>query len=1065
MSSYTENLTRLRRQEQEARGYAPSSRWYTGLSNAISFLERAEIGTDPLDRFRDAWSAAYNLFMLHGHSGDDEHKCFNRWVSEVKEIPDVRRAFSIVPETVLIPAFRTTVSKAKNTLLKPQGLQGLQAWSAKSASPDKACRYFFDIVRDMRNTCAHPDFNPKSAAVKRALTTAADCLVPVVASATQAMIEQPVEGTTGRTTAYRSFLWPFLKNADSFFSDYYLERLFPEEELDAFPEGEARELLKSIAKQYESLRSTLVMADADETRQQWCVPVLFQMLAADVHDGVRLVTDDGVFAPSYVLKQAELSGKPRQEYQGKDARRDLSCVIWVLPWRFSLDVIVTDGTSEPLLIMEVAHRALTYSDVPWAVLTNGQQLRLLAKGTSHKPRCFLEIDLAAVVDRRGDSEAILAFRHALGLFSGASFTEKDGNEHTRLDRMLIGSERHGKEIGDELKQNVFRALEGLGDGFLYYLRAYPTVLEEWRKQKRSTLSADEFLTSEQLLEDIYHESLSLMYRLLFLFYAESRNLLPMEDEMYRESYSLESIRDDIISVHDDPDPRRFFGQGDAQLWERLTELFHFLDTGWWGVIPAYNGGLFDPALHEFLEQCKVPDHCLARAIDLLSRTQPRSGQSRGEGRKKVTYRDLDIRHLGSIYEGILEYSAHIADQDMVVMKRGSGGKAYEEYVPVAALAGSEKQQLLAWRQAMEENPDNPQPPRDCKVTGLREKGSYFLVHGGRESKRKSSGSYYTPDYIVQYIVENTLGPLVRGECRPKPLSDELKRIGAKEKPVPTGPLSSDEILDLKVLDPAMGSGHFLVAATEYLARSYGEVLLREGQIAGGVISDDELVRHKRMIVERCIYGVDINPMAVELAKLSLWLFTMDRSRPLSFLDHHLKCGNSLMGAWIKDLGNLPEFDQKGKLKKKQDSKQGNFFEQQFRARLPLMIRDLFGIMTKETLTPEDVGTKKVLDADFEGTKRPFKNIANTWVGTFFGEEAKDYDALLSNVNLAYNRSSKSAEDHHFFHWELEFPDLFFDHDGKPLLIKGFDAIITNPPYVFARQTMDEIDRIYYSNKF
>jgi hypothetical protein len=993
MSSYTEHLTRLRRQEQEARGYVPSSRWYTGLSNAISFLERAETGTDPLDRFRDAWSATYNLFLLHGRSGDDEHKCFNRWVSEVKEIPDVRRAFSIVPETVPISSFRITVNKAKNTLLKPQGLQGLQAWSAKSASPDKACRYFFDIVRDIRNTCAHPDFNPKSAAVKQALTTAADCLLPMVASAVQAMIEQPVEGTTGRTTAYRSFLWPFLKNTDSFFSDYYLEHLFPEEELDAFPEEQARDLLKLIAKQYESLRSTLVTADAEETRQQWCVPVLFQALAAGVHEGVRLVTDDGIFEPSYVLKQADLSGKPRQEYRGKEAGHDLACLIWVLPWRTSLDVVVTDGTFEPLPMMELAHRALTHADVPWAMLTNGQQLRLLGKGTAHKPRCFLEIDLAAVVDRRGDSEALLAFRYCQGLFSGASFTDKDGNDHTRLDRVLIGSERHGKEIGDELKQNVFLALEELGDGFLRYLRTHPTELEEWRTQKGSTLSADAFLASEQLLEDIYHESLSLMYRLLFLFYAESRNMLPMEDEMYRESYSLESIRDDIISVHDDPDPRRFFGQGDTQLWDRLTELFRFLNTGWRGVIPAYNGGLFDSEHHKFLEQCKVPDYFLARAIDLLSRTQPRSGQNRGEGRKKVTYRDLDIRHLGSIYEGILEYSAHIADQDMVVMKRGSGGKAYEEYVPVAELKESEKQQLVTWRQAVEENPDNPQLPRGCKVTGEREKGSYFLVYGGRESKRKSSGSYYTPDYIVQYIVESTLGPLVRGECRakPEPLSDELKRIGAKEKLAPTGPLSPNEILDLKVLDPAMGSGHFLVAATEFLARAYGEALLRESQIAGGVISDDEFICHKRMIVERCIYGVDINPMAVELAKLSLWLFTMDRSRPLSFLDHHLKWGHSLIGARISDLGELPKFSRNGTVLKKQiKNVQENLFEHHFKAKVPPMIRDLFGIMKRETLTPDDIEVKKLLDTAIEETKRPFKNVANAWTGKFFGESINDY---------------------------------------------------------------------------
>ena len=283
------------------------------------------------------------------------------------------------------------------------------------------------------------------------------------------------------------------------------------------------------------------------------------------------------------------------------------------------------------------------------------------------------------------------------------------------------------------------------------------------------------------------------------------------------------------------------------------------------------------------------------------------------------------------------------------MKRGSGSSAYEEYVTVSALQGNEQEQLRVWRQAVEEDRDNPQLPRGCKIGGVKDPGSYFLVYGGRESKRKSSGSYYTPDYIVQYIVENTLGPLVRGECRPQPepLPEELKKAGAKEKPVPTGPLSAEEILELKVLDPAMGSGHFLVAATEYLARAYGDALVRDGKATGGIVSDAEFIRYKRMIAERCIYGVDINPMAVELAKLSLWLFTMDQSRPLSFLDHHLKCGSSLVGAWIKDLGKLPEIDRSGRPKKQQEvNGQGNLFEQQFRARVPLMIRDLFGIMSR-----------------------------------------------------------------------------------------------------------------------
>jgi type II restriction/modification system DNA methylase subunit YeeA len=212
----------------------------------------------------------------------------------------------------------------------------------------------------------------------------------------------------------------------------------------------------------------------------------------------------------------------------------------------------------------------------------------------------------------------------------------------------------------------------------------------------------------------------------------------------------------------------------------------------------------------------------------------------------------------------------------VIFERTQRNSTYEEYVAASDLSAGERRQMEQYRQAHAEDPDLPRVPVGCKVTGIKEKGQYFLVYGGKESKRRSTGSYYTPDYIVQYIVENTLGPLVRGENR----EGEHKGV----------PLTSAEILDLKVLDPAMGSGHFLVAATEYLARAYGQAQIREGHDRDGAMDDKEFVRYKRMVAERCIYGVDINPMAVELAKLSMWLFTMDPQRPLSFLDHHLNAG-------------------------------------------------------------------------------------------------------------------------------------------------------------------------------
>lgn len=1069
--SIAEKLKKRRREEQEQHSYANSSRWYTGLSHVISFLDHAETEDDVVNRFRDLWTAADTLSQMHVERGEEDFKGFERWVTSIKEHPLIQHYFGGKADDVPLDAYRGNVARAKNALLAPPRLHELEAWNKPEVSPDKACRYFFSISRDIRNRLFHGDVNPSSPLIKKALASAAECLIPIVATAAQIIIERPVEGTTGRATAYRFFLYPFLRNSDGFFSDYYLERLFPDEELGAFPEDQAREALKFITKQLVAKETGLKQADSEETLKNWCDPALFEVLEVKPDPGVHIISEDAVFEPTLVLRRPGSSAL-QGEYRGKEAAKDIAALIWILPWRSTLDAVSTDPAFESVPVTEVVHGALARSAVPWALVTNGHQIRLLSKSSAHRPRCFLEADLATMVDRRGDPQAMRAFRFVLGLFSGPSLTDLDENGKTRLERVAIGSERHGKEIGDELKQNVYSALEELGEGFLDYLRSHQAELDGWAKRKETDLPRERFLASDELLEDIYHESLSLMYRLLFLFYAESRGLLPLDDEVY-QTYSLEALRDDVHSVLDDPDPRAYFAKGNTDLWQRLKDLFRFLDKGWGNIIPAYNGGLFDPKKHEFLERFAVGDQYLARAIDLLSRTRPRAGQSHGEGRKKVTYRDLDVRHLGSIYEGILEYSAHIADQGYVVVKTGSGRSAAEDYVAVSELTREQKQQLAAWREAIEENPNNPSLPRGCKVTGFTEKGQYYLAYGGRESKRKSSGSYYTPDYIVQYIVENTLGPLVRGECRrqPEPLSEgverALKKIGAPEERRRTGPLTSDEILELKILDPAMGSGHFLVAATEFLARAYREACIREGKTPDEAGSEQEFIRAKRIIAERCIYGVDLNLMAVELAKLSMWLFTMDRGRPLSFLDHHLKRGNALIGAWIRDLGQLPEFDRSGKPVLAEDTGQGNLFEQQFRLKLPMMLKDIFGIMKKETLTFKDIEAKKALDGAVEELKQPFVNIANVWTASLLGTEARDYLSILGDSDLARRRHCPPADTQHYFHWELEFPELWFDRNGAFRALPGFDAVIGNPPYYLLQgreeqRTMEKLNPAFYS---
>lgn len=1057
--SETERLTKLRRQEEEVRDYPKSSRWYTGTGLAIRYIELAETATTPPEIFRNAWYAIYNLYMMIHKRGESENVALSDWISEAQASQKVRQIALATPT-----AFFEALIRAQNSLLfdaeskKARNAKQLtDQWlfrrkQNKELSPEKASAYLLLIGRDLRNAISHPTQDPNSPVIRKALKLAAETFLPLAIASTEAMIERPAEGTTGKVTAYRSFLYPFLKNSDSPFSDYYLEKLFEEQELSAFPEDESKAALKEINKELNVRRKDLVRADAEETLQRWCDPVLFPKLGFSADRGAKVVTDKGVFDPTAVIKKLS-STRLRKEYNGKDAGRDLACLIWVLPWSTSLDAVSDDEDATGKTVMEVAQSALTVGDVDWAILTNGQKVRLLSKTTAHKPRSSMEIDLDAIVDQWVKPEAQLAFRYLLGLCSQSSLIKQDAQQRTLLERALRESERHGKAISDELKKNVFSALEELGEGFLAYMRSHTAEADAWRNERALELSREKFLKSNELLTEIYHESLSLMYRLLFLFYAEGRDLLPMDDETYRESYSLESIRDDIIATHDDPDPKSFFSPGAYDLWNRLKELFDAVDGGWKNIIPAYNGGLFDSEQHPFLETFKINDQQLARAIDLLSRTRP--GVVRGEGRKKVTYRDLDIRHLGSIYEGILEYHAEIADQQKVVVKRAKGGKTIQEYSNVSELSADEKQHLKTYRAAVKEDEENPSPPKSCKVTALKEAGEYFLIYGGRESKRKSSGSYYTPDYIVQYIVENTLGPLVRGENRPVAETGEVN------------PLTSDEILELKVLDPAMGSGHFLVAATEFLARSYGAACIHEGKNRNGVMSDEDFVHYKRIIAERCIYGVDKNAMAMELAKLSMWLFTMDKGRPLSFLNHNLKWGNSLIGAWIRELGSPPDYDGKGKLKKRlrRDTRTGNLFELRFIERVPLMVRDLLQMMGKETVSIVDVRAKKALDDAVAEIKRPFKNIADTWVGLHFGARADDYNSLLLDIEQARARHPGLEVHGPFFQWELEFPEVWFDSYGNRRgNTSGFSAVIGNPPYVRV-ELLRSADKDFLKNRF
>jgi len=363
-------------------------------------------------------------------------------------------------------------------------------------------------------------------------------------------------------------------------------------------------------------------------------------------------------------------------------------------------------------------------------------------------------------------------------------------------------------------------------------------------------------------------------------------------------------------------------------------------------------------------------------------------------------------------------------------------------------------------------------------------GEVYLVTD--KGERKATGSYYTPDYIVKYIVENTLEPLV--EEKRKKVSENVRELKQKIKGArgPSRELHEkelrkaegsliDEILSLKVLDPAMGSGHFLVEATDFLARELlrilsGEPLVEHPKVMvvreslepyGLKEPEEEDIRWaRREVVERCIFGVDLNPMAVELAKLSLWLYTVAKGKPLNFLDHHLKLGDSLIGAKLTDINILPK--KIGVKRRGAETQIGLPLElAPMSVDLGLAVGDYQIIGKRPTERIQDVKEKEEIYRLLNRERiNKWRLVANIWTGSLFGLEIDQNifialcDYILKKLELInktwvqdyFDKSIDIAKEKYFFHWELEFPEVFYDHHGKSLPNPGFDVVIGNPPY-------------------
>jgi hypothetical protein len=687
-----------------------------------------------------------------------------------------------------------------------------------------------------------------------------------------------------------------------------------------------------------------------------------------------------------------------------------------------------------------------------------------------------------------------AFVHLLGI--RRFFVDESEQLPALFDRSL----KFQDEVTDALGEQVRRAVEVL----------------------IQTLDKADQDRNRELLHDVkepelYEAALTVMMRLVFLLSAEERGLLLMGDERYEANYALSTLRMQLRKESEEILERRW----DA--WSRLLAIFRAVFGGIEHEnlrLPALGGSLFDPDRFPFLEgRAKGSNWRIDAAkplpIDnrtvllLLEAIQQFQGRT-------LSYRALDVEQIGYVYEGLLERTVKRTDEVTLeldatksaktpwiklaeldsarldgaarlaeLLQERSGSSASRVRNDLAKLVDdSLADHLLTTCQGDTKLRDRVKPYAHLLRTDpwgypLVYPAGAFIVTTG--SDRRETGTHYTPKSLTEAIVAETLTPV----AYVGPAEGTLRDRWALKSPA--------ELLDLKICDPAMGSGAFLVQACRWLAdrlveswsqvEALGKTVSVDGEVLEAGAAKEPLPRDseartviaRRLIAERCLYGVDLNPLAVELAKLSIWLVTLAKGLPFGFLDHNLRCGDSLLG--IHRLDQLTELSMTPERK---GERSGHLFGQniknavleaiELRQRLRKMpIRDI-----------RDVETMARLDIDARNRLEVPERIADAFIGDVFasGGNASALENGLSSLAIQAgqaiegNRPALKAISERAlgklsldlplgssarrpFHWPLEFPEVFVNKRT------GFDALIGNPPYIGGRLITGHFGRTYY----
>ena len=893
-------------------------------------------------------------------------------------------------------------------------------------------------------------------------------------------------------------------NNRALFSDYYLlERLRDRPEWAEDP----KPAYAALQELYRGASSRLANQPEERVRADLLEPV-FKTLG---------------FAAKTGKKSASAAAEPDYRLFGPDAKDKPLALCLAYPWGRSLDGKDPERDRETPEENPgaVVVSALEKGEAPWAAVTNGKLWRLYSARAHSRATNYYEIDLEEALSPAGPQGGSPAetFRYFWLLFRRQALepatVSREGREQALsfLDLLLAESEDYAKELGERLKERVFKQVfPHLAEGFIASIR------------KRDGKGAD---LSQAALDEVFQGTLTLLYRLLFLLYAESRNLLPAKEVRGYFEASITKLKREMadaagpIADKVEGTLRKTYRDDSYALYDRLARLFAVVDRGDPALnVPKYNGGLFltqpqagddnpEARAARFLAATKVSDRDLACALNHLVRDE----DPKRHDLVFIDFKSLGVRQLGSIYEGLLEFKVRSAPHKLAVTKE----KGREVYADFSKL--DEREQARAER-----------------TGNVVKKGAAYLENDKHE--RKATGSYYTPDHIVKYIVEHAVGPVLEEKFeKVRPLlrqaqadraaffkqQEAFRKARMQAKPDAQADLVRrevvDKLFDLKVLDPAMGSGHFLVEAVDFItdrtltflaAFPWNPVLAHLGRMRETILAEmdeqgiaidpkrlTDVNLLKRHVLKRSIYGVDLNPMAVELAKVSLWLDCFTLGAPLSFLDHHLRCGNSLIGVTVEGVRAAIE------------SGESMLWGSRF-AGLMLATDLMRQVGELSDVTSAQVRESRSQYAKAQDALAPFRRILDVYASRWFGNQPQKagkrggaaFDPALEflrspevegwiNFPAATKgltdwdkkvvaRTLAAAEDKRFFHWELEFPEVFYGPVAEPgkgakrlakagatsvalqaavaagqlagqqkidrLADAGFDAVIGNPPY-------------------